>query len=127
MKSLTNYINETENTVKHKELKDRGEFYVDENNKLTYCFGTEFYPVNTPNAIELAEIFITDRNKHIGTSLINAFIDFAKKINRKIVLYAAPLSDNMNEDELIKFYKKFGFEQDSRINDKHCLIYKNKE
>jgi hypothetical protein len=124
MKSLEEYINKTSNSVKHKDNKDSGEFYVDDNNKLLYYNDVITYPEATDNAIELCEIYVTNKNKHIGTDLVNALVNFAKSQHKDVVTYASPLTKDMTEDELISFYNKCGFENDSRTKDKHCLINK---
>lgn len=126
MKDLKNYIIETTSEIKHKTGNGTGSFSIGDNN-LDYFEEVTIYPEPTNNAYELAELHVarSDRNLGIATKLINTFIEFAKSKNKDIVLYASPLDNNMTEKQLFEFYKKFGFEQDSRVKDEHCFILKN--
>ena len=124
MKNIKQYILESLNKINHKVLSGNGGQFELNGNYLHYFNDVRIYPEPTNNAYEIDEIYIkeTDRNLGIGTKLLNAFIKFAKSNNKDIVLYASPINTKMSLDDLIKFYNKFGFEQDKRTTDKHCLI-----
>jgi len=126
MKSVKQYILESSNKINHKVLSGNGGQFELNGNYLHYFNDVIIYPEPTNNAYEIDEIYIkaADRNLGIGTKLLNAFIEFAKSNNKDIVLYASPFNNEMTIDDLIKFYNKFGFEQDNRTTDKQCLILK---
>ena len=125
MKDIKDYILESSNNIKHTTGNGTGTFELN-GNYLDYFDYVNVYPEPTNNAYEIGEIYIkaADRNLGIGTKLLNAFIEFAKSNNKDIVLYASPINNQMDLDDLIKFYNKFGFEQDNRTTDKQCLILK---
>ncbi len=123
MKNIKNYLFESSNQVKHDDLGDRGLFYTN-NGELTYFEECVLYPVKTKNCIEITLLHSREKSKGTGTSLMNEIIKFANSKNKCIIVYADPLNDDISKENLIKFYMKFGFVQDERTNDEHCLIYK---
>lgn len=122
MISLDNFINED---VKQKS-EQGGVFTFGKNNYLSYFDEVITVPTSRTDAIEIETLFITERNKGIGTKLVKSCIEYAKSINKDIVLYASPLGDHISEEDLIKFYKKLGFEEDDKGIDKNCLVCKIK-
>lgn len=122
MKSIRNFIFENSIEIKHQRLQGSGRFYYDKGD-LTYEDEIVIYPKYHENCFELTNLEAFEKNKGIGSLLLKKMIEYAKDQNKDIVLYASPL-DNRAEDELINFYKKFGFVEDEKANDKHCLIYK---
>lgn len=120
MKHLQEYIIETSLEIKQQKFNGGGRFYCDKGD-LDYTDEIEIYPVNHNNCFELTNLTSFEKNKGVGTKLLNKMIEYAKSQNKDIVLYASPLDDK-NEDDLIKFYKKFGFIEDIKAHDKHCLI-----
>ena len=125
MKSLFDYVNED---VKQ-ETSQGGLFTFGKGNYLSYFNDIITVPTNRSNAIEIETLYVTNKNKGIGTKLVNACIEYAKSINKDIVLYASPLELNASEEQeknLIKFYNKLGFAKDDKGIDEKCLIYKIK-
>jgi len=122
MISLNNFINED---VKQKS-EQGGVFTFGKNNYLSYFDEVITVPTSRTDAIEIETLFITERNKGIGTKLVKSCIEYAKSINKDIVLYASPLGDHISEEDLIKFYKKLGFKEDDKGIDKNCLVCKIK-
>lgn len=122
MKHLKDFITESSSEIKHETGRGGGRFYCDKGD-LTYTDEIEIYPVPHNNCFELTNLDAFEKNKGIGTKLLNKMIEFAKEEKKDIALYASPLDDR-SEDDLIKFYKKFGFVEDTKAHDKHCLIYK---
>ena len=122
MKDLKVFITENSSEIKHKTYRGGGRFYCDKGD-LTYTDEIEIYPVYHNNCFELTNLNAFEKNKGIGTKLLNKMIEFAKEEKKDIVLYASPL-DNRSVDDLIKFYKKFGFIEDIKAHNKQCLIYK---
>lgn len=112
--------------VMHKSAVDKNELYIGKDNKLLYTTDIYIYPEPTNNAYELAELIVADKHNGYGTKLVKELIRIADTHKKDIVVYASPLGDHISEDDLIDFYKKCGFEQDSRLKDKNCLIYKHK-
>ena len=125
MKQLKEYIIETSSEIKHETGRGGGRFYCNKGD-LIYTDEIEIYPVFHKDCFELTNLESFEKNKGIGTKLLNKMIEYAKSEKKDIVLYASPLDDK-NEDDLIKFYKKFGFIEYTKANDKHCLIYKCSE
>lgn len=122
MKNINEFIKESKNNVKHDDLGGRGMFYTS-NGELTYFEDCYAYPVDTDDCIEIT-LLRTDVSKQgIGIDLLEALIEYAKSVNKKIVVYASPIGDKISEKDLIDFYMKNGFVQDERTDDKHCLIY----
>ena len=127
MKSLKEFIFEESNKVEHKECSGGGTFSL-QGCHLDYYTECTAYPEYIDNAFELAEIYVSKdkRKQHIATQLITEFLKFAKENKKIVVVYAAPFNNqDMSEDDLIKFYNKFGFVHDNRTNDKQCLILKD--
>lgn len=127
MRHLKNFIIESNNKVIHEKGNGTGSFSFEGAN-LNYCTEIMTYPEPTNNAFEISEFYVpkNKRRMHIGTLLINEFLKFAKSENKNVVLYADPINnDDISEEDLIKFYNKFGFVQDNRVKDKKCLILKN--
>lgn len=125
MKSLIDYVNED---VKQ-ETSQGGLFTFGKGNYLSYFNDIITVPTNRSNAIEIETLYVTNKNKGIGTKLVNACIEYAKSINKDIVLYASPLELDASEEQeknLIKFYNKLGFVKDDKGIDEKCLIYKVK-
>ena len=122
MKSINDFIKESKGNVKHDDLGGRGMFYTS-NGELTYFEDCYTYPVDTDDCIEIT-LLRTDVSKQgTGTDLLQALIEYAKSVNKKVVVYASPVGDKISEKDLIDFYVKNGFVQDERTDDKHCLIY----
>ena len=113
-------------TVMHKSAGDNNELYIGKDNKLLYTKDVITYPKPTNNAYELIELNVVDKRNGYGTRLVKELTKIADSDKKDIVVYASPLGDHMSEDDLIDFYKKCGFEQDNRLKDKQCLIYKHK-
>lgn len=135
MKSIKEYILlERGNTPKvdlskrvmHKSAGDNNELYIGKDNKLLYTNDIITYPEPTNNAYELIELNVVDKRNGYGTQLVKELVKIADADKKDIVVYASPLGDHISEDDLIDFYKKCGFEQDNRLKDKQCLIYKHK-
>ena len=130
MKGILKFLLESsiQNNVKHTIRSGNGTIKIADN-YLHYYDEVIIYPKFTNNAFELVELYVNreDRNKGIAAKLLNTFIEFADSKNKDIVLYASPLDNDMTVNQLIDFYKKFGFEHDSRTKDKQCLIYKCKK
>lgn len=124
MKNLKEFLFENSGEIKHQNLKGSGRFYCDEGD-LTYEDEILIYPVYHENCYELTNLEAFEKNKGVGTKLLNKMIEYANSQKKDIVLYASPL-DGKNEDDLIRFYKKFDFIEDKEAKDKHCLIYKSK-
>lgn len=122
MISLNNYINEE---VKQK-TEQGGVFTFGKNNYLSYFNEVITVPTSRTDAIEIETLFVTERNKGVGTKLVKSCIEYAKSVDKDIVLYASPLGEHISEEDLIKFYKKLGFEEDNKGIDKNCLVYKIK-
>lgn len=113
-------------SVMHKSVGDNNELYIGKDNKLLYTNDVITYPEPTNNAYELIELNVVDKRNGYGTQLVKELIKIANIDKKDIVVYASPLGDHISEDDLIDFYKKCGFEQDNRLKDKQCLIYKHK-
>lgn len=111
--------------VIHKSAGDNNELYIGKDNKLLYTTDVITYPKPTNNAYEIIELNIVDKRNGYGTQLVKELIKIADTDKKDIVVYASPLGAHISEDDLIDFYKKCGFEQDIRLKDKNCLIYKH--
>lgn len=123
MKSLRKYINESSGNIKHDDLGHGGVFY-NNNGALNYITGESlFYLIPTKDCIEISSLAVYKKRVGDGTALLQELIKFANSKNKTIVVYAYPLGDWIDEDNLINFYVKNGFVHDDRINDNHCLIY----
>lgn len=117
MKTLKDFIDESKITHDEKNCVFR-----------TNCGELCYYdmPITTSfkgDALEIQTLSVSNKRKGVGTELVKACIEYAKKINKDIVLYASPLGDFISEDDLIKFYKNLGFEQIDNKN-KSLLIYR---
>ena len=74
--------------------------------------------------LDLIYVDISDRNKGIGTLLINLLKSIAIENKLPITLYAEPFNDaSISSEDLLKFYYKCGFEDDRELGDKF-LKYK---
>lgn len=107
MKSLREFIIEASYNIKHDKKKM---VFSTNGGELTYFD----FPVTTGvdyDAIEIQTLHVTNRRKGIGSSLVNAIKDYAKEIDKPIVLYASPMDDEMTEQQLIKFYIDLGFKK----------------
>lgn len=107
MKNLKDYIIEASHNIKHDK---KNMVFSTNGGELTYFD----IPVTTGvdyDAIEIQTLHVTNRRKGIGSALVNAIKDYAKKIDKPIVLYAAPMDSEMTEQQLIKFYTNLGFEE----------------
>lgn len=121
MKTFTQFIQhifDSRNDIKHDEKNCK--FYCD-NGSLTYYTECVTYPKCHDDCYEIEVLNANEKRTGTGAALLNAMIDFAKKTHKNIVVYAMPLDDSISENDLIAFYKKYGFTQDT--DDKHCLIY----
>lgn len=128
MKTLTSFIKESNNDIKHIRTEETGGLFIIDNiGSLNYLDNVITYPTSTENAFEITNLEVNNKNQRagIGSKLMNAFMEYAKSQNKDVVVYASPLDDNMSEADLIKFYNKFGFVHDDRTKDNKCLIYKN--
>ena len=128
MKSLKDYL--FEGKVSHNQ---NSMTFACDGGVLAYNDFVVTVPIPPVDAFELSTISVTDRGKKIGVELVKAFIEFAKKEGKDIVLYASPMEDEastrkLTDKQLIDWYKKLGFEPyskyDSSVTDEHCLIYK---
>lgn len=102
-------------------------FTYDKDNCLSYSndpviFKATFGDID---AIEINTINVIDKKKGIGTILLKSAIEYAKSIEKDIVLYASPMGEGMNERQLIQWYKNNGFEEYDK-SDYHWLIYRVK-
>ena len=102
-------------------------FTYDKVNCLSYSndpviFNATFGDID---AIEINTINVIDKKKGIGTILLKSAIEYAKSIEKDIVLYASPMGEGMNEKQLIQWYKNNGFEEYDK-SDHHWLIYRVK-
>jgi ribosomal protein S18 acetylase RimI-like enzyme len=82
--------------------------------KEVIVFDASLYPSYL--VIELIQIKISDRRKGFGTLVMNKIIEFAKKHNKDILLFADE-SFGTPKEYLLNFYEKFGFTE----ND--CSVY----
>lgn len=81
---------------------------------------------NAKNTMEIDYLQVPKKNQraHIGQELINKLIEYAKEQNKDIVVAAYPVGKLITKEDLIKFYKSCGFEQDEYSSDKNVLRYK---
>lgn len=128
MKSLKDYL--FEGKVSHNQ---NSMTFACDGGVLAYNDFVVTVPIPPVDAFELSTISVTDRGKKIGVELVKAFIEFAKKEGKDIVLYASPMEEEtstrkLTDKQLIDWYKKLGFEPyskyDSSVTDEHCMIYK---
>ena len=128
MKSLKDYL--FEGKVSHNQ---NSMTFACDGSVLAYNDFVVTVPIPPVDAFELSTISVTDRGKKIGVELVKAFIEFAKKEGKDIVLYASPMEEEastrkLTDKQLIDWYKKLGFETyskyDSSVTDEHCMIYK---
>lgn len=128
MKGLKDYLFESK--ISHNQ---NSMIFTCDGGTLAYNDFVITVPVPPIDAFELSTISVTDRGKKIGVDLMKAFIEFAKKERRDIVLYASPMEEEtsvrkLTDKQLIDWYKKLGFEPyskyDSSVTDEHCMIYK---
>ncbi len=128
MKSLKDYLFEGKISHNQNSMK-----FACGESILAYNDSVITVPVPPIDAFELSTISVTDRGKKIGVELVKAFIEFAKKEKKDIVLYASPMEKEssirkLTDKQLIDWYKKLGFEPyskyDSSVTDEHCMIYK---
>ena len=88
------------------------------------CIGNSFISFfpdsSTPKTIIIDKIVVDPkfRRQGIGTQLINHvknYVSQNKNLYNRITLFADPLDESVNFDNLISFYKANGFTQDSEL------------
>lgn len=74
--------------------------------------------------VHVLKVDKSERGKGIATKLIKALIEYAESINYNIYLQASALdyNDGLDQDQLVKFYKKLGFVRGG-CKDETWLIY----
>lgn len=124
MKNLTEYINENNSEIRHN--KDFGVFMHANGAKLVY--NDEVYVTLTEKTddtmeIDLLQVPKENQRQHIGSQLVKSLIEYAKTVNKDIVVAAYPIENMISQESLIKFYKSCGFEEDKYASDKNILRY----
>jgi GNAT superfamily N-acetyltransferase len=112
------YVNE--DTVTHDK---RSQSFQYGDGSLVYFDEILTYPQYHDNALEIETLHAVTKRRGIGSKLIEAIKDYADSERKSIVVYASPLTNDISERDLIKFYKKNGFIQDPDTDNPHCLIY----
>ncbi|WP_461464021.1 GNAT family N-acetyltransferase, partial [Methanobrevibacter sp.] len=81
---------------------------------------------NAKNTMEIDYLQVpkTNQRMHIGQELVNKLIEYTKEQNKDIIVAAYPIGKLITQEDLIKFYKSCGFEQDEYSSDKNVLRYK---
>lgn len=80
-----------------------------------------FFPdLSTPKTLIIDEIIVDPQNRRqgVGTQLINYVKDYAmqnKASFDRITLFADPLDNSVNFNDLLNFYKINGFAQDPEL------------
>lgn len=99
---------------------------IDEKNeKIKFGKGNFIDYTEEEDEIILDLIFVKERRKGIAQILIKELIKLAKEKNKNITLYAEPQLDaKISSEDLIKFYEKMGFEEDTSMGEKEFMIYK---
>lgn len=118
MKHIKQYLTEALHNITH-DIKN----CVFRTNGGELCYFDS--PITVPfdgEALEIQTLVVSNKRQGIGTQLVNACIEYAKSVDKDIILCASPLDNSISEDALIKFYKNLGFKQIKGMN-KSFLIY----
>lgn len=98
------------------------EFYFNESKKEIdkiknkYISNIEIYNVyEFDDKISIDLIKVKDKNKGTGTNIMKDLCSYADK-NNKIIILTPSDEFGSNKNELIKFYKKFGFVENKDEN-----------
>ena len=133
MKNIKEFITES-NNISHSEWESlqSGEFRTSDNSVLMYFTEALTLPfVKDSNAcLEITLLNVVKKREGAGTSLVKALIEYAKKINKDIVVYAIPVGPYIKIKQLISFYNDLGFEKEecddlpSDLNPDQLLRYR---
>lgn len=68
-----------------------------------------------PDKISIDLIIVKDKNKGVGTDIMNDIIEYANKV-KKIIILTPSDEFGGDKDKLINFYKRFGFVENKDNN-----------
>lgn len=119
------YVDNRENRKLNRVGSSYGSATIKKNEKIIFGKGNFINYTEEEDEIILDLIFVKERRKGIAQILIKELIKLAKKKNKNITLYAEPQLDaKISSEDLIKFYEKMGFEEDTSMGEKEFMIYK---
>src|SRR5574344_1812653 len=118
------YVDNRENRKLNRVGSVYGSPTIDEKNeKIKFGKGNFINYTEEEDEIILDLIFVKERRKGIAQILIKELIKLAKEKNKNITLYAEPQLDaEISSEDLIKFYEKMGFEEDTSMGEKEFMV-----
>ncbi len=136
MKDIKSYLINESADISHDEWESisTGEFRANDGSVLVYLTEALTLPFikDYKNCLEITLLNAVKKREGTGTSLVNAIIEYAKKINKDIIVYAIPIGPFIGIEQLVNFYKDLGFETeecddlDPHMNPDQLLRYKVK-